>query len=131
MIGGRLLVAWMLTPNDGRRDGEFRAYLQDPDRLRHYDPQLYDGLAALLRSAPMPAVSLIERSELLPDTTYYSEVVPDLRSDRDTWQQGLFDAARDVDVAFVDPDNGIEVPSKPVGRKGSSKYVTWGEIEGL
>jgi hypothetical protein len=32
---------------------------------------------------------------------------------------------------FVDPDNGIEVPSKPVGQKGSSKYVTWDDISGL
>jgi hypothetical protein len=32
---------------------------------------------------------------------------------------------------FVDPDNEIEVPSKPVGRKGSSKYVTWSEIKEL
>ena len=32
---------------------------------------------------------------------------------------------------FVDPDNGIEVRSRPVGRSGSSKYVTWREIEEL
>ena len=32
---------------------------------------------------------------------------------------------------FLDPDNGIEVPSKPMGRKGSSKYVAWDEIEAL
>ena len=36
-----------------------------------------------------------------------------------------------ADLVFVDPDNGIEVRSRPVGRKGSSKYVTWQEIRDL
>lgn len=128
---GRLLVAWMLTPDDGGRDGRFRSYLQEPDRWRHYDPELFDGLAGLLRSAPTPDVSLMERSALLSNARYYSAVVPDSREKRGPWQLGLLSAASKVDLVFVDPDNGIEVPSKPVGHKGSSKYVTWREIEGI
>jgi hypothetical protein len=34
-------------------------------------------------------------------------------------------------LVFVDPDNGIEIPSIPIGHKNSSKYVAWAEIEGL
>ena len=34
-------------------------------------------------------------------------------------------------LVFLDPDNGLEVKSKPVGRKGSSKYVAWSEIEAV
>jgi hypothetical protein len=128
---GKLLVAWMLTPDDGSRDGGFRAYLQGSDRWRRYDPGLFDGLAILLRSQPMPDVSLIEKSSLLPNTAYYSAVVPDGRTDRDIWRRDLLDAARNVDLTFVDPDNGIQVPSKPVGRKGFAKYVAWEEVEGL
>ena len=30
---GRLLVAWMLTPDDGGPDGGFRTYLQESERL--------------------------------------------------------------------------------------------------
>ncbi len=128
---GRLLVAWMLTPDDGSRDGGFRSYLQDPGTWMGYDPQLFTGLAGLLRPASMPEVSLIERSTLLPRTSYYSATVPDAGEERDAWRQGLLRAARDADLVFVDPDNGIEIPSKPVGRKGSSKYVTWRELRGL
>lgn len=128
---GRLLVAWMLTPDDGSRDGGSRSYLQEPDSWRRYDPGLFDGLAALLRSAPNPHVSLIEGTRLLPNTSYYQEVVPDARKARDAWRKYLLNAASDVDLAFVDPDNGIEVPSKAIGRKGSSKYVTWQEIQEL
>ena len=129
--GGKLLVAWMLTPDDGSRDGGFRAYLQDRATWRQYDPDLFTGLAGLLRSAAVPGVSLLEGAGLLPRTFYYSAVVPDASPDRDDWRQGLLDAARNVDLVFVDPDNGIEVASKPVGRKGSSKYVTWQELQAL
>ena len=124
---GRLLVAWMLTPDDEGRDGERRSYLLQPERWRHYDPDLFD----LLRSAPRRDVSLIEGSGLLPGARYYAAPVPDAREERENWRRGLLEAARNVDLAFLDPDNGIEVPSKPVGRRGSSKYVGWSELEAL
>ncbi|MGQ0667445.1 MAG: hypothetical protein ACT4O4_10445 [Nitrospiraceae bacterium] len=126
---GKLLVAWMLTSDDKSRDGRFRSYLQDPDAWKRYDPELFDGLEEILRPAPAPKVSLIEGSQLLPRTTYYSAVVPDARQDREAWCEGLLCATRGSDLVFVDPDNGIEVPSKLLGRKGSSKYVTWLEIQ--
>ncbi len=128
---GGLLVAWMLTPDDGGQDGRFRSYLREPERWKRYDPELYDGLVSLLKSATAPAVSLLETSNLLPNTRYYSALVPDRREDRDTWRRGLLEAARHVDWVFLDPDNGLEVPSRPVGRRGSSKYVTWPEVQEL
>src|SRR5438552_3458945 len=33
-----------------------------------------------------------------------------------------------VDLIFFDPDNGIEIKSKPRGRKSSSKFLYWDEI---
>jgi hypothetical protein len=117
---GKLLVAWMLTPDDGSPDGGFRSYLQEPDTWRRYDPELFAGLAGLLQAPSISQVSLIERSTLLPRASYYSAMVPDASKERDAWRQGLLDAAHDADLVFLDPDNGIEVPSKPVGRKGST-----------
>jgi len=124
-----LLVAWMLTPDDGGRDGMLRSYLQAPGKWRRYDPELFDGLARMLRSAASPSVSLMERSALLPGTRYYGAMVPDGRPERAVWRRGLLHAAAAADLVFLDPDNGIEVPSKPPGRKGSCKYVTWREVE--
>jgi hypothetical protein len=128
---GTLLVAWMLTPDDGTGDGRLRSYLKDPDKWRKYDPDLFDGLADLLRRARPPSVSLIERSGLLPRASYYERLVPDKREERDKWREDLLRSAEGVDLVFLDPDNGIEVPSRPVGRKGSSKYVTWEELKRL
>lgn len=128
---GRLLVAWMLTRDDGRRDGGFRSYLLNSQAFMRHDPQLFTDLTALLRTAPNPRVSLIERSSILLRTTFYSEFVPDNANERIIWRRGLLNAANAADFVFVDPDNGIEVASKPVGHKNSSKYVAWQEIEDL
>jgi hypothetical protein len=126
-----VLVAWMLTADDGGRDGTLREYLRQPERWRHSDPDLFDGLQSLLQRAAAPAVSLIEGSGLLPGASFYSIEVPDRRLGRDAWREGLLASAKDVDLVFLDPDNGVEVPSKPVGHIGSSKYVTWDEVAGL
>ena len=67
---GKLLLAWMLTPDDCGQDRGFRSYLEEPTKWGHFDPELYDGISALLQSAPMPQVSLIEGADLLPRTMY-------------------------------------------------------------
>jgi hypothetical protein len=128
---GKLLVAWMLTPDDGTRDGGSRSYLRDPSTWSRHDPDLFAGLTRLLSSTPTPGVWMIEHSELLAPASYYSTEVPDAREARNVWRQGLLHAARGVDLVFIDPDNGIEICSKPIGRKASAKYVFWPEIEAL
>lgn len=126
----RLSIAWMLTPDDGSSDGSFRAYLTDSPRFAPLDGRLYSTLKALL-SEEQPAVQLLERAALLSSASFYSELVPDRRDERMAWRRGLFESAKGADLVFVDPDNGIEVKSKPIGRKGSSKYVAWEELLGL
>lgn len=128
---GTLLVAWMLTPDDDRRDGSRRSYLRQADKWSKYDPALFSGLGELLAGSPQPSVSLIEQSGLIPRASYFSSTVRDERRERREWGEQLLRVAAGVDLVFVDPDNGIEVPSKPVGRKDSSKYVAWKEIEAL
>ena len=126
-----VLVAWMLTPNDGGPDGLRREYLQQPERFRHFDPVLFDGFRGLLQGGTVPAVSLIEGAGLLPVTSFYSAEVPDVQLGRDVWREGLVAASKEADLVFLDPDNGFEVASKPVGRPGFSKYVTWDEVAGI
>jgi hypothetical protein len=54
--------------------------------------------------------------------------VPDEIVSRERWLEDLKAEAVKADWAFFDPDNGVEVPSLPVGRRGSSKYVFQREI---
>ncbi len=37
--------------------------------------------------------------------------------------------ANGVDLVFFDPDNGLEVESKPYGLKSSYKYLYWSEVQ--
>lgn len=127
----RLLVAWMLTEDDGSTDGDFRSYLQQLKRWQPYDPELLTGLSRLLQTGVPRQVSLIAGSSLLPNTSYYSALVPDARNDRRCWLEGLLLAAKGMDLVFLDPDNGIEVKSKAVGQRGSSKHVAWEEIDAV
>ena len=127
----RLLVAWMLTPDDGSTDGKFTEYLDNLKQWVKYDPELFHKLHDILNNQRQRKVSLIENTELLHAAQYYSEYVPDPSLERNTWFGSLAEHAEKSELVFLDPDNGIEIKSKPYGRKNSSKFVYWREIEAL
>lgn len=108
-----LLVAWMLTADDGGRDGGFRGYLESPATWAQYDDELFNGLVDLVRAGLPRTVSMIEAAGLLPRASYYSALVPDSRRSREAWREELLRVAAGVDLVFLDPDNGIEVRSQP------------------
>lgn len=125
-----LLVAWMLTSDDLNNDGKHIDYLSKP-KWHEYDEELYKGLQYLMRNPSIRNVGLIEKTNLLPDAKYFSLKVPDSEDTRNLWSQKLLVEANGSDLVFLDPDNGIEVNSKPYGRKDSSKYLYWREISNL
>ena len=73
-------------------------------------------------------VSEIEASDLLPSCTFHSEIVPDDSGTRAVYFDRLNEPAQGCHLIFFDPDNGIEVQSKPYGRKDSCKYLYWREL---
>lgn len=121
-------VCWLLTVPDARSDGEFRRYLEEPARWRQYDPDLYDRLRRLLDPAASRSVQHARTWDLVPGATYYEELLRDDARSRRTYFEGAWNALKSCPVVFLDPDNGIEIPSKRFGAKDSSKYVYWGEI---
>jgi len=129
--GLRCLVGWMLTPDDDRRDGGFTRYLDDPDTWRHFDPDLFDTLRDAVSIRGIRDVKYLEASSLLQGASFLSDSVPDPSSERTRWSNRLLAASKGHDLVFLDPDNGIEVKSKPVGCKDSRKYVYWQELAEL
>lgn len=127
----RLLISWMLTPDDASTDGRLTDYLVKPSQWRKYDCDLYDELQRLMINKAGREVSLIENTTLLIGAHYFASVVPDLYNERIIWSQDLVSYANNYDLIFLDPDNGLEVKSKPYGRKGSSKYLYWREVSSL
>ncbi|MGA9116972.1 MAG: hypothetical protein WB626_09380 [Bacteroidota bacterium] len=131
VLGGRMLVAWMLTPDDGTRDGGLRGYLGAPAVWRRYDPGLYDLLRGLYGNRRRPRLRHIEASEVLPGASYYARRIPDGMGEREAWRRGLVRAAQGTDLVFLDPDTGIQIPSRPPGRRGFSAYAAWDDIQAV
>ncbi len=127
----RVLVVWMLTPDDGGTDGKFVSYLDQPKKWSKYDPQLFQEIRDILASEQQRQVNLIESTGLLPEAEYFSDRVPDSASDRNMWLMALAARSQRCELVFLDPDNGFEVKSRPYGRKKSSKFVYWREINAL
>jgi hypothetical protein len=127
----QILVAWILTPDDGSTDGKFTTYLDDPINWRRHDPELFDGIKALMPNGALRSVHLIEGTNLLPGAVYHSAVVPDAAPNRNEWFQSLQLASSGSDFVFLDPDNGLEIKSRPFGRQKSSKFTYWREIEAI
>ncbi|WP_155985598.1 hypothetical protein [Thioalkalivibrio sp. AKL12] len=115
--GLRILVVWMLTPDDGSTDGKFISYLEHPGKWSRYDPVLFTRIKELLASGQECRVGLIEGSGLIPKAEYFSSLVPDTASVRSSWFNSLAQRAQGSDFVFLDPDNGLEVKSK--GMTGS------------
>jgi hypothetical protein len=126
--GLRIGVCWMLTPDDGRSDGRKIRYLSSPDLWRSYDPALFDILAEAVRRGSR-RVGKVQTPTLFPTALFCDALVPDRQPLRKRWLTRSLSKLEAADLLFFDPDNGIEVPSKPMGRKGSSKYFYWDEIE--
>jgi hypothetical protein len=126
--GFRVGVCWMMTPDDGRPDGQKMYYLSQPDKWKSHDPPLFDALFEALARPDGKHLRHLESMNVIPHGQFFGEVVPDGRIDRAVWFKQARAALSGSDFLFFDPDNGIEVRSKPLGRKHSSKYVYWEEL---
>ncbi|MFA5810382.1 MAG: hypothetical protein WC935_08660 [Thermoleophilia bacterium] len=122
-------VCWMLTPNDGRTDGNLTRYLSAPAKWRHRDPGLFDDLRQCVMLAGQREVGLAPRLELIPGAVYFHSEVPEGRVTRVGYMSRCLEALAPSELLFFDPDNGIEVKSSPYGSKGSRKYIYWRELQ--
>lgn len=122
-------MGWFLTENDSRSDGELRRHLSEARRWRRYDPALFDALSRVDGDRSLRTVDFADEWQLLPAAKYFSAIVPDEKCARERYFAEMLAHLQSCPVIFLDPDNGLEVPSRPLGRKGSSKYVYWSEVE--
>ena len=126
--GWRVGVCWMLTPDDGSRQGRKTDYLSKASVWRRHDPFLFDALGSTIGRGAPRHVSVVEDGSIIPDASFFSEMVPDGGLRRSAWFESALDALSSSDLLFFDPDNGLEVRSKPLGDRNSTKYLYWGEV---
>src|SRR6266536_1581539 len=127
-VGLSIGVCWMLTPDDARSDERKITYLSDPELWRPHDPALFDVLTRLV-SSQQRHVRFAKNSACLRESLFFNQLVPSDRILREKWLTRALTKLAGAEVVFFDPDNGIEVRSKPKGSRGSDKYVYWDEIQ--
>jgi len=125
----RTAVCWMLTPNDLRTDGHRIDYLRQPEKWGSFDPIVYEFLRKQVIECQIRNVNTLESSNVLPNCRFYSEVVQDNAGYRKEYLKRFLEFAHGSTLVFFDPDNGMEVKSTRLGRKNSSKYLYWTEVE--
>lgn len=121
-------VCWMLTPSDGRTDGQFLRYLDQPVKWRSFDPELFDHLFRCLKTDGERDIRCIEDADILSNTLFLSRLLSDNMAERRKYFAEMLESFREADLIFFDPDNGLEVPSKPLGRSNSNKYLYLNEM---
>jgi hypothetical protein len=126
--GLRVAVCWMLTPNDSRPDGRKTQYLSTPGVWERHDSELFSHLARILATSDGKHVRHIESPDVIPNARFFGREVPLSLQERHVWLREVISAAIDSDLVFFDPDNGIEIPSCPFGKRGHEKYVYWSEL---
>jgi hypothetical protein len=127
----RIGVSWMLTPSDGSSDGSKRAYLNQPEKYRHHDPELFDVMAGVRGDPDRRRLQHIEESGAVPGASYFNEPLSDNASERRAYMEACRTALADVDLVFFDPDNGLEVKKPRIGQKGSSKFLFEEELKAI
>lgn len=118
-----------MTKDDDTRNGNLISYLDNPNKWAIHDRLLYEKLRSLVLVDRQ--VKLFEDAGLLEGANYFSDEVPNSAPARNDWFSSLLNRTDEVDIVFLDPDNGLEIKSKPYGTKNSSKFVYWHEIESL
>jgi hypothetical protein len=134
--GRRLGVAWWLFPDESNGDGRHIGYLTDPDNWERYDPALFRGLSAVVKSGKRYVGAM---HQFLPTGTCFScdeipcDVQPYSRRplEREKWLQKVKANLAGCDVVFLDPDNGLEPPGFRSTRRRAGKSVQYSELAEL
>ena len=127
--GASTAVCWMLTEDEGGKDGHRTHYLRKPDEWRSFEPTVFDFLRRQVLERKNRRVRAIEKSSVLRHCRFYSKVLTDDRVQRERYFHEFLPFAHGTDLVFFDPDNGVEVRSVKYGRRKSAKYLYWNEIE--
>lgn len=117
-------VNWYLTPDENHnQDGKHTNY----DDLQSCDESLWSELKQIVESGDR-SVAALQKDSILK-ATFYAETLDfrgkkkaERRLIRENWHQNALKALCGSDLVFVDPDNGLIVPSAEEKPK-ENKYV--------
>lgn len=130
--GLSLGVNWYLVPDEiHNNDGRHIQYLEN-ENFRKYDERLWLGLCEIVNSGKR-IISSLQKDQILsaifyPDPLDFNGKSKQERiTTRKEWHEKALHALSGLDLVFLDPDNGLLVPSA-TGTIRENKYVKVNEI---
>ena len=135
-------VVWYRVLNEGGNDGKNLSYLDPlPKNLRRFgecDQSLYDALFDIVYDRSYPIVQrasrnvqAVQEAGIFPSSTVFCPtplIVDGKPVDRSQWAQAAWERTEGCKLVFLDPDNGLEIPSTQRHHKRGPKYVFYDEI---
>lgn len=119
-------LAFETNRNGGYKQND-GAYGISPE-LKVCDPDLAEILTKIATDDHNRSVCSLESANLIPDAVYYPDTVP--VDNREDWHANALSFFRknNADLVFLDPDNGLLVPSAKKGSPRSVKYAYYEEV---
>ena len=99
-----------------------------PDYLAAYDADLSSRLRKIFHSQDgiVRSITALENEKFIDGALYYSEEVP--TNYRAQWHQHALNNLAGTDLVFLDPDNGMFVPTATASSRKQKKYVLDEEV---
>lgn len=111
-----------LSSNQG--DGKYISYLGNPEKYRHYDPELFDCLLRIVTQKR--CLEALQDSGIL-EAAFSDETLTG--ANRSAWHQEALQKTSGAEIVFLDPDNGLETFKMAQRRKATEKHVAWSEAK--
>lgn len=121
--GLKIGINWLLTSDDGRRDGNKRGYLAQPERWGACDPELFAFLRKVRGAPTIDDLKQIEEQDIVPGAAYFREPVPCGRTAREAFHEASMQVLGACDLVFFDPDNGLAPASVRKTQSVAIKFV--------
>ena len=127
----RTAVCWMRTLDDGRSKGQVPEYLQQRDKYKSLDAELFESLTRCLKHPSHRSIRLARRPGILPFAVPYEALLPHDADKRRQYFRRFLAKARDRDchLVFFDPDTGLKLMWSPRTGKTSSAHLYLDELQ--
>ena len=111
-----------------RKDGSFKqndGKYPIPSKIKECDPILAERLERIVDDDR--SVIAIQNADLIPNAVYYSDYLT--VDGRKEWNDRAYELFADVNLVFMDPDNGLLVRSVMEKSARSVKYAFYDEVK--
>lgn len=108
-----------------QNDGKYIQYLNNPEKYRKYDSELFDELFRIVMKEQHRKVEEVEAMDI-GATRFFSE---EISQSRESWHDRGLSKTKEEDIVFLDPDNGLATKKMMESGSYTEKHVLWNELK--